>query len=176
MNLLEIIEPDNDYNDNNNVNNDDIILREENVRLKKENKRLKQQMEATLKQNMVLTERLGFACNHYTGFPTNERLSAVYEFLNPGINGENVIMYDNQVNERFSGGTRRAMLPFTCLLMTLIRLRKNFTVKHLAFLFQVADSTISNTFNTWINFIYLRLGSNNIWARMEQVQESVPNP
>ena len=129
---------------------------------------------------MVLIERLSSgikseielsdaACNHYTGFPTNERLSAVYEFLNPGINGENVIMYDNQVNERFSGA-RRAMLlsPFTCLLVTLIRLRRNFSIKHLAFLFQVVESTISNTFNTWINFIYLRLGSFSIWPCTEQ--------
>ena len=136
-------------------------------------------MEDTLKQNKVLIKRLSSrikseiessdACNHYTGFPTNERLSAVYEFLNPGINGENVIMYDNQVNKRFSGGERRAMLPFTCFLMTLIRLHSNFSVKHLAFLFQVAESTISNTFNAWINFIYLRLGSINIWPSMEQV-------
>ena len=131
--VMEIIEPDD-------INNNYIILREENEWLKKENERLKQQLEATLKQNKVLIERLSSeikseielsdaACNHYTGFPTNERLSAVYEFLNPGINRENVIMYDNQVNERFSGGARRAMLPFTCLLMTLIRLRRNFSVK-----------------------------------------------
>ena len=105
-------------------------------------------MEATLKQNKVFIDRLSFginseielsdaACNHCTGFPTNERLSAVYqrlsavyqrlsavyerlsavyerlsavyEFLNPGINGENIIMYDNQVKERFSGGAARAM-------------------------------------------------------------------
>ena len=114
------------------------------------------------------------ACKHYTGFPTNERLSAVYEFLNPGINGENVILYDNQVNKNFSGGARRAMLPFTCFLMTLIRLRRNFSVKHLAFLFQVAESTISNTFNTWIHFSYLRLGSISIWPTLEQVRESLP--
>ena len=49
--VMEIIEPDDDYNDNNNVNNDDIILREENEWLKKENERLKQQLSATLIQN-----------------------------------------------------------------------------------------------------------------------------
>ena len=40
--VMEIIEPDDDYNDNNNVNNDYIIWREENEWLKKENERLKQ--------------------------------------------------------------------------------------------------------------------------------------
>ena len=89
---MEIIEPDDDYNDNNNVNNNCIILREEDEWLKQENERLKQQLETTLKQNKVLIERLssrikseielsGAASNHYTGFPTNERLSAVYRKL-----------------------------------------------------------------------------------------------
>ena len=121
--VMEIIEPDDDCKDNNNVNIDYIILGEENEWLKKENELLKQQLEAA--QDKVLIDRLSSGikseielsdatCNHYTGFPTNERLSAVYDFLNPGINGENVIVYDNQVNERFSGGARRAMLPFTC--------------------------------------------------------------
>ena len=40
-------------------------------------------------------------------------------------------MYDNQVNKRCSGGGRRAMLPFICFFMTIIRLRRNFSVKHL---------------------------------------------
>ena len=61
-------------------------MKEENEWLKKENERLKQQLETI--QNKVLIERLlsgiksetessDAACNHYTGFPTNERLSAV---------------------------------------------------------------------------------------------------
>ena len=48
--IMKTIELDDDYNDNNNVNNDDIILREENERLK--------QLEDTLKQNKILIESI----------------------------------------------------------------------------------------------------------------------
>ena len=101
------------------------------------------------------------SCNQYTGFTTHERLSSVFEFLNPGVNGENVVMYANQTAS--AGGARpRAMTPYICFLVTVIRLRRSFSIKHLAFLFQVAESTISNTVTTWVNFMYIRLRSVSI--------------
>ena len=33
-------------------------------------------------------------CNHYTGFPSVDVLNAVFEYLDPGINSENVILYN----------------------------------------------------------------------------------
>ena len=32
-------------------------------------------------------------CNHYTGFPSVDVLNAVFEYLDPGINSENVSRY-----------------------------------------------------------------------------------
>ena len=34
--------------------------------------------------------------NHYTGFPTNIILQAVFEYLDPGESGENVVLYNSQ--------------------------------------------------------------------------------
>ena len=51
----------------------------------------------------------------------------------------------------------------------------------MSYLFDVADSTISNTFLTWINFLYLRLGSLPIWPELkdiklpESMKEKYPN-
>ena len=115
-------------------------------------------------------------CNHYTGFTTQERLNIIYDFLNPGIDGENIILYDNQdKHNKSKGGRSGALSPYNSFLVTVIRLRTNFSSKHLSFLFQVADSTVSNIFTTWINFIFLRLGSVSIWPSKDQVLQSMPN-
>ena len=115
-------------------------------------------------------------CNHYTGFTTQERLNIIYHFLNPGIDGENIILYDNQdKHNKGKGGRSRALSPYNSILVTVIRLRTNFSIKHLSFLFQVADSTVSNIFTTWINFIFLGLGSVSIWPSKDQVLQSMPN-
>ena len=115
-------------------------------------------------------------CNHYTGFTTQERLNIIYDFLNPGIDGENIILYDNQdKHNKGKDGRSRALSPYNSLLVTGIRLRTNFSIKHLSFLFQVADSTVSNIFTTWINFIFPRLGSVSIWPSKDQVLQSMLN-
>ena len=36
------------------------------------------------------------AVNHYTGLPTSNVLTLVYQFLSPSVYGENLILYNNQ--------------------------------------------------------------------------------
>ena len=36
-------------------------------------------------------------CKHYTGFTTVKRLKTVYKFLNPGNNGEHIILYNTHI-------------------------------------------------------------------------------
>ena len=96
--------------------------------------------------------------------------------MNSGIDGENIILYDNQdKHNKGKGGRSRALSPCNSFLVTIIRLRTKFSIKHFSFLFQVADSTVSNIFTTWINFIFLRLGSVSIWPSKDQVLQSMPN-
>ena len=45
---------------------------------------------------------------------------------------------------------------------------------HLSYLFDTSDATISNTIITWINFIYVKLGSLPIWPSKQQVFDSMP--
>ena len=55
-------------------------------------------------------------------------------------------------------------------LLTLLRLRRNYDVNHLLFLFGV-HTIVSNSIITWINYIYVRLGSILIWPTMEHVAQ-----
>ena len=44
-------------------------------------------------------------------------------------------------------------------ILTIVGLRRNFDVHQLAYLFRVSRGTVTNTFVTWINFMYVKLGS-----------------
>ena len=105
--------------------------------LREENDKLRKQLEAALKENKILTQKLSSTklqlvlqiessdriCAHYTGFTTNERLLIVFEFLNAGSNGENLILYDNQDSSNLKGGRTRSLEPYESFLMTVIPLR-----------------------------------------------------
>ena len=72
-------------------------------------------------------------CKHYTGFPSVKRLKTVYEFLNPGNNGENIILYNSQLLQSKDKETRvrkRALSPIEFYLLTLCRLKQNFSLYH----------------------------------------------
>ena len=55
------------------------------------------------------------------------------------------------------------------------RLRQGFLNEvHLAFLFGMSQPTVSRIFVSWINFMYLRFGTINIWPNREEVDKSMP--
>ena len=99
-------------------------------------------------------------CNHYTGFPSVKILEAILNFLDPGKNGENMVLYNSQLtNEDETRGRKRTLSPMISFILTLVRLRRNFDVKHLMYLFKTSEGTAINTILTWINYMYIKLGS-----------------
>lgn len=54
------------------------------------------------------------------------------------------------------------------------RLRQGFHEQHLAFLFGISQSTISRIFISWINFMYLRFGTINIWPTRDEIDKTMP--
>ena len=99
-------------------------------------------------------------CNHYTGFPSVKILEAILNFLDPGKNGENMVLYNSQLtNEDETRGRKRTFSPMISFIKTLVRLRRNFDVKHLMYLFKTSEGTVINTILTWINYMYIKLGS-----------------
>ncbi|XP_057296171.1 uncharacterized protein LOC130625115 [Hydractinia symbiolongicarpus] len=115
------------------------------------------------------------SCKHYTGIPNIEVFKELLIFLNPGQNGENVILYNNQDVKGFSDrGRPRTLSPLESFLLTLVRMRRNFDVCHLSYLFEVSEGTVTNTFQTWVNYMYVKLGTICIWPSRSQVQENMP--
>ena len=114
-------------------------------------------------------------CNYYTGFPTVAVFNAVLEFLDAGPNGENIRLYNYKDGKRDTRGRMRALSTLDSYILTLVKLRRNFPVKHLSYLFDIADGTVSNTLITWLNFMYIRLGSICIWPSREQVALTMPD-
>ncbi|XP_057294701.1 uncharacterized protein LOC130623245 [Hydractinia symbiolongicarpus] len=115
------------------------------------------------------------ACNHYTGLPNVKVFKGILIFLNTGDNGENVVLYNNQqVKGDSQRGRPRMLSPLESFLLTLVRIRRNFDIFHLSYIFQVSEATVTNTVLTWINYMYVKFGSICIWPTRQQVKDVMP--
>ena len=163
------------------------VMYEEIIKqLKAENSRLKTSVEEITRENCILksehqlVEQIKSSdetCNHYTGFKSYSRLLSVYKYLDFGDMGENLILYNNQERQSENDVKRRprALTPMNSFLLTLMRLRRNFSILHLSFLFCISSTTASNIFISYINYMYINLGIINIWPTMEQVKRTMPS-
>ena len=66
--------------------------------------------------------------------------------------GDNLILYNNQERQSENDVKRRprALTPMNSFLLTLMRLRRNFSILHLSFLFCISSTTYSNIFISYI--------------------------
>ena len=112
---------------------------------------------------------------------------AVFNYLDPGMEGENIKYWVSQSSsdlltdfyeaDRVVGrkkGRSRTLRPVDEFFAVMCRLRQGFAEEHLAHLFQISVSTVSRIFISWINFIYLRLGQLNIWPSRQAIDKSMP--
>ena len=80
-------------------------------------------------------------CKHYTGFPNYAVFIAVFDLLKPGMNSENVKLVS--APNAFTGrGRRRRLSGKEQFLLTLMRLRRGFSTKHLEWSFRIDKSTV----------------------------------
>ena len=114
-------------------------------------------------------------CKHYTGFSNYAVFIAVFDLLKPGMNGENVKLV-SAPNAHTGRGRRRQLSGKEQFPLTLMRLRRGFSTKHLEWLFRIDKSTVSRIFVSWVNFIYLRLSAILKWPTREQVIKLCPKP
>lgn len=119
----------------------------------------------------------------YTGFSNRAVFNEVLSILNPGQNGENIILNSNdqqlniedQQEEKGRRGRPRKLSPANQFFLFLCRVKAGLYEHDLANRFNVSVGTVSNVIITWSNFIYIRLGSLNIWPTKEQVKEHMPH-
>ncbi|KAL2092960.1 hypothetical protein ACEWY4_010272 [Coilia grayii] len=60
-------------------------------------------------------------------------------------------------------------------LLVLMKLRQNFDLKELAFKFQIPERTVSTVLNSWIDFMYGRLGNMSVWPHRDSITENMPD-
>ena len=112
-------------------------------------------------------------CRHYTGFPKYAVFFAVFDLLEPGMNGENVKLV-SVLNAYTGRGRRRRLSGKGQFLLTLIMLWRGFSTWRLEWLFGIDESTGSRIFVSWVNFIYLCLSAIPIWPTREQIDQTMP--
>ena len=131
----------------------------------------------------------------YTGFPSYSRLMCLYDYLNPGDNGENIVHCHKQDKSREKKNTDdkkntdehaystqkkgvtgrpRNLCARDELFLVLCFLRQGFFQNHLAHLFHISQSSVSRIITTWVNFIYLKLGQLCLWAPRTVIDQTMP--
>ena len=168
-----------------------INLRQENIELKNKLAEGERQHEA-ISSRLFCLERFSSDAdiNFYIGLPNFATFMAIFNFLNPGEDGENIRprstltdvpegFYDTDSDEDENvtpakKGRRRKLQPIEEFFIVLCRLRRGFSERHLAHLYGVAQSTISRIFVPWINFMFLKFGQVCIWPSKSIVQETMP--
>ena len=110
----------------------------------------------------------------YTGFISFQLLVSLFTCIRPSASNMRSAYYE-PVGETLSmKGRPRQMLLIDELFMTLMRLRRGFPEHDLAVRFNISESTVSRKIITWINFLYIVLGSLPIWLRKEEVVKNMP--
>ena len=110
----------------------------------------------------------------YTGFPTYLAFQQCLTFLNPGVNGQNIIYYDSKVSDEKKTSRARKLDIEDEYLMTLMRLRLGLFEQDLAYRFKIGKTTVHRIVVSWINFMFLRLGSLPVWPTKQAIQMSMP--
>ena len=159
------------------------------IDLKSKLEKANQRIESLQKQMFTVDRFRGddSSIKFYTGFPNWDTFDAVFKYLNPGNEGQNISYWVSKLNLNVSAavyegeseelirkrGRSRSLRPIDEFFAVMCRLRQGFAEEHLAHLFQVSLSTISQIFITWINFMYLKLGQINIWLTRGEVNETM---
>ena len=99
-----------------------------------------------------------------TGLESYSKFMFVFETLGPAA-------YD--LNYRWS--QIDVLSPENQFLLTLVKLRKHYSNNELAMFFRVSEKTVSNTFTTWINFMYFQWRELDIWPEKDTVAFFAPS-
>ena len=114
----------------------------------------------------------------YTGLPDGNAFDVLWEYLDASEDTLVTVrqLPDDQRKRSRGGGRKVLAIPLKeQLFITLARLRRGMDEELLADLTLTSQSTISRLLATWINFLYLRLGSLPTWPSSEQVSHCLPD-
>ena len=85
-----------------------------------------------------------------------------------------IITRISQRNLSQKKGRTRSLRLMDEFFIVMWRLIQGFHEEHLAHLFNVSTPTESRIVITWINFMYFKIGNNNIWPSREAIDKIMP--
>lgn len=140
--------------------------------LEAENKQLHRQLSSHSKPFRLSSISHSDSLLHfYTGFQSYELLLIFFDYLGPVVNELN---YWGSTKKTATRKRKTKIDPLNQLFLTLIKLRLNPRERDLAIRFEIAVSTVSKYFITWISFLYHHLGELQWSPSVEQVRGTLP--
>lgn len=113
----------------------------------------------------------------YTGLPRYSSFVSLLKFLEAGEDGK----FIQRPRKNSSGqpsydssGRKRKITAENQLFLVLIKLRLGLFHQHLAHLFEVSTSTVSRIFSSWVDFMYLRMFSLDLWLPRHEIDATMP--
>ena len=98
----------------------------------------------------------------------------IFEGDNYNLDNNNDDEEDSQNSTTLTRPTAHKLSVEDEYLLVLMKLRMGLSVIDLGERFCVTDSTVNNTFLTWINYLYVTLGSLKIWPHRDIILEHSP--
>ncbi|XP_038140894.1 uncharacterized protein LOC119783441 [Cyprinodon tularosa] len=134
-----------------------VLRRAEVNRLTEENIELRRK----LNENMISDSFFGAddeKVKYYTGLPNLATFLALFNFLLP------LMSYQ-----------KKCLTPFQMLLFTLMRLRLDLPLQHLAYLFHISPRTAQRTFHDMVSCLYANLRRAIIWPDRDTLRKVMPH-
>lgn len=129
-------------------------------------------LEANKQRNKFSTERCqrdDSSIQFYTGLPSYSHFKALLQHV--ALESDSTST-DHQPKE--PRGRRQKLSHEDQLFLTLVKLRIGLFHVHLAHIFNVSPSTVSRTFTTWVNLLYVRLTELPWWSPRDVVDSTMP--
>ncbi|KAK6175911.1 hypothetical protein SNE40_014287 [Patella caerulea] len=147
---------------------ENIKMKEEYAKLILENENLKRSQVKQVDKGTSIdlsTQRFSCSFQYYTGF-LYDRFYNVYNFFVPGV--DLPFEFSKNISSLVSFSLEDQ------LLLVLIKLRQDFDFKHLSNMFGISSQDCSCLFTNWINYMFYRLGSLDIWPHRDIIIENMP--
>ena len=140
---------------------------------------------------------------HFTGFCSHGEFMNTLRFVLPNLDRKLLIYWDSEARKNsvidterlfdgdlddpddmndqeeqnestFTRPTAHKLAVEDEYLLVLMRLRMGLTIIDLGERFGISDSTVNNIFLTWINYLYVTLGSLKIWPHRDIILQNAP--